>query len=194
MRGTRRRKAHETQVLDLLSHLCRAEAIIAAGGPHRISSPSNPHPRAPGQGLSFFALSKKHLSSSVSLLEKDKSQSSLLPILFKQTEISERTTPSALPSSNSYQKQRIPRRTEKQLIFQPAKGGRNTLQLRRTELVAETDRKTSSHKQQAGEAPQWEQRCLPSSCWKQIGHLSCVACDVASPLHRLFGQLSAACI
>lgn len=155
MRGRRRRKGHETEVLDL-SHLCRAEAIRAAGGPHRISSPFNPHPRAPGQGLSFFALSKKHLSSSVSQLKKDKSESSLLPILFKQTEISERSTPSALLSGNSYQKQRIPRRTEKRLIFRPARGGRNTLQLCWTELVAETDRKTSSRKQQAGEAPRWE--------------------------------------
>ena len=56
--------------MDLLSHLCRAEAIIAVGGPHRISSPFNPHPRAPSQGLSSLALSKKHLSSSVSQLER----------------------------------------------------------------------------------------------------------------------------
>lgn len=31
--------------------------------PHRISSPFNPHPRVPSQGLSSLALSKKHLSS-----------------------------------------------------------------------------------------------------------------------------------
>lgn len=60
----------KTQVLYLCSHWCRAEAIIAAGGPHRIPSPLNPHSRAPSQGLSSSALSKKHLSSSVSQLEK----------------------------------------------------------------------------------------------------------------------------
>lgn len=60
--------------------------------------------------------------------------------MFKQAGISERSSPSALPLNNSYQKQRIERRTERRFIFQPAMAGRNILQLCQM-LVAEIDRK-----------------------------------------------------
>lgn len=131
------------------SRWCRAEAIIAAGGPHRIPSPFNPHSKAPSQGLSSSALSKKHLSSSVSQLERtDHSLPYSLPYLSRLR--FHKSIPFALPLNNNYLKQRI-----KELILQPAEGGGNTLQLGPV-LVAETDRKTSSRKQKAGEAPRWE--------------------------------------
>lgn len=138
------------QVLYLCSHLCRAEAITAAGGPHRVPSPFNPHSRAPSQGLSSSALSKKHLSSSVSQLLKRTDHSLPYPLPHLSRLRFQKSIPFALPLNNNYLKQRI-----EGLILQPAKGGGNTPQLCPV-LVAETDRKTSSRKQEAGEAPRWE--------------------------------------
>lgn len=157
----------------LQSHLCRAEAIIAAGGPHRIPSPFNPHSGAPSQGLSSSALSKKHLSSSVSQLERtDHSLPYSLPYLSRLR--FQKTIPFALPLNNNYLKQRI-----EELILQPAKGGGNTLQLCAM-LAAETERKTFSRKQE--KHPDGNSTAFPAVAGS---NLSSAAHGFAPPVHSL---------
>lgn len=91
--------------------------------PHRIPSPFNPPSRVPSQGLSSSALSKNHLSRSVSQLERTDHSFPYSLFYFSRLRF-QKNILFALPLNNNYLTQRI-----KELILQPAKGVRNTLQL-----------------------------------------------------------------